>query len=233
MATRQLAAWTRELGLKRAAIVYLNDTWGTPLKDDMERSFAANGGQVVLSQQTGENQDVFRPVAAALKAKDSDAVFLFIHPREAALLLREARRIGVRAQFFGTDNLTGSELVTISGAAAEGVGYVAAGGEEKTQRWNQLLQAYQREHGSGTEPQLFTVKGYDDIMVLSQAIDASGGDVNAAITSLEKLHYDGASGSISFDGNHDVVVRDFKRMRYVKTGTAFTAVEATAHPQAP
>ncbi len=213
-AAHQLVRWAIDRGETKAAVVFLNDTWGSALKNALERSYKAAGGTIVATQEVGQGQDVFQPVVAALASESPQVVFLFIHPREAALLLVEARKRGLQARFAGTDNLTGSEFADLGGQAVEGVGYVAPGTPERTAAWHELSRRYQQKFGAGKEPPLFTVMGYDAIHVLVRGVDTGDGDVNRAITALEQTKYEGASGPISFDGNHDVIVRDYQRMVY-------------------
>lgn len=224
VAARQLATWSLDRGERTAAVVYLNDTWGSALKDELERSFARSGGTVVATQEVGQGQDVFQPVVAALAAKTPQVVFLFIHPREAALLLVEARKRGLQARFAGTDNLTGTELADLGGAAVKSVGYVVPGAPDLTPRHQNLITRYQAKFGAGKEPPLFTVMGYDALHALVRAIDEAGGDVDGAIAALERMKYDGASGPISFDASHDIVVQGYQRMVYQQAAGRLQAI---------
>jgi branched-chain amino acid transport system substrate-binding protein len=161
VAAKQLALWAQARRETKGAIVFLNDTWGSALKKELERSYAAAGGTIVATQEVGQGQDVFRPVVAALAQKSPQVVFLFVHPREAALLIAEARRQALSASFIGTDNLTGAEFASLGGAAVEGAGYVVPGGPTSTPARQNLLARYQAKFGAGKEPPLFTVMGYD------------------------------------------------------------------------
>lgn len=255
VAAGQLARWAVARGLTRGAIVYLNDTWGAALRSELERVYRAMGGRVVAVQEIAPNQDVFQPVVAslasglALPAGDrmvstalrktspeqlaAGAVFVFIHPREAALLLVEARKQKFNGMFMGTDSLTGAELVGLGGKAILGAGYVVTGAAKEFEQTRRFKQLYERKFGAGKQPPLFSVMGYDALRVLVHAIDESGGDVDRAIQLLEKARLQGASGEISFDANHDLVSRGFDRMIYSDRDGRVVAVNEAALVRTP
>jgi branched-chain amino acid transport system substrate-binding protein len=215
VAAEQLARWALESGYKKGAMVYATDTWGTGLKGVLEQAYTRAGGQLVALKDSEQKQTVFQPIVSELKAAAPDVVFLVMYPREAGLLLKEAKKQGFKSRFMGTDNFTGSELAQVGGDAVDGVMFVLpsanTGGSEPSRRFQQL---YKTAYGTAKEPPLFSVMGYDCVRLMAKVIKESGGDVEKAKQLLAATRYEGASGPIAFNEWHDVVIKDYARKVY-------------------
>lgn len=228
----QLVRWALELELKRAAVIYLKDAWGTGLREAFAEEFAAHQGTVALEIGTVEKQQSFTKVAAEIKKANPDVVMLFIDPTEAGLVLTECSRLGLSTRFMGVDTLIGSEIRITGGVAIEGVMYVVPypRASSKGEQLGKLFAAYRRRLGyAPSDPPLYSVMGYDTVHVLARAIEAAGPEVEPVTRALEALKYDGASGRIEFAKNHDLkVVRPHVRYKYVKEEDRIEAREVPA-----
>jgi branched-chain amino acid transport system substrate-binding protein len=208
VASEQLARWAIDSGYKRGAIVYSTDTWGTGLKGVLEKTY-----------QSEQKQTIFQPIVSELKQKAPDVVFLVMYPTEAGLLLKEAKKQGLRTHFMGTDNFTGAELAQASGDAVDGVMFVQpSSGQNQSPIAQRFRELYQKTYGMGKDPSLFSLMGYDCVHLMVKAIREAGGDVERARQALASVNYEGASGRIAFDQNHDVVVKDYARKIYSYDG---------------
>lgn len=215
IASEQLARWAIDAGYKKAAIVYATDTWGTGLKGVLENTYKSLGGTLVFVKDSEQKQTIFQPIVTELKEKSPDVVFLVMYPTEAGLLLKEAQKQGLRTKFMGTDNFTGAELAQIGGAAVDGVMFVQPISEKsQSPAVQKFRDAYTKTYGGDKEPSLFTIMGYDCVQLMVKTIKEADGDVERAKDILAAAEYDGVSGRIAFDQNHDVKVKDYVRRIY-------------------
>jgi branched-chain amino acid transport system substrate-binding protein len=225
LACQQLSAKAIDMGFKRAAVVYINDEWGNGLKTEFEPEYKRLGGEIVSTMETGKGQDIFQPVIASLKSQNPQVVLLFIYPREAALLVKEARRQQMDISFMGTDNLTGSELTEVGGDAVQGVMYVVPKAANESERSAHFKQLYTQKFGSGKEPPVFTALGYDAVHLMAKAVEDSAGDVGKARQVLENIKYVGATGPITFSPDHELNVFTYQLKVYRKAGDRIAAVD--------
>jgi branched-chain amino acid transport system substrate-binding protein len=223
LACQQISNKAMSMGYNTAAVVYINDEWGNGLRGEFEREYQQAGGQISASIETGKGQDLFQPVVSTIKSKAPKLVLLFIYPREAALLVKEARRQHLDAAFIGTDNLTGAEVTDVAGDAAIGVMYVVPRPPEESEASKHFKQLYAQKFGPGKEPPIFAVLGYDVVHLLAKAAADANGDISKATSILEAMRMDGASGRISFDKNHELVVADYQLKVYKKAGDKIAA----------
>lgn len=212
VASQQLAKWALELGYKNAAIVHATDVWGTGLETVLEKTYTDLGGKLVLIKDSDQKQTIFKPIVSELIEKNPDVIFLILYPREAGLFLKEAQKQGLKSRFMGTDNFTGSELAQMGGDAVTGVMFVLPSTEkDKSEKYTRFLSLYQKTYNTTKEPTLFNLMAYDCVQLLAKVIKDSKGDVEKAREILTTINYDGITGKISFDKNHDVVVKDYAR----------------------
>lgn len=227
VASQQLARWAIDSGYRKGAIIHATDKWGTGLKQVLEKTYKDFGGELVLVKDSQAGQSIFQPIVTELKGKSPDVVFLVMYPREAGLLLKEARKQAFKTHFMGTDNFTGSELVQVGGDAVDQVMFVVPGaGQNRAESYQKFIDSYKRAYGSEKEPPLFTIMGYDCVQLMVQAIKASNGDVDKAREYLSTVKYEGISGPIAFDNNHDVIVKDYARKIYIADGSKQIAKSA-------
>ena len=231
LACQQLSAKAINMGFKRAAVVYINDEWGNGLKTEFEPEYKRLGGEIVTTVETGKGQDLFQPVIASIKSRKPQLILLFIYPREAALLVKEARRQQMDVAFMGTDNLTGSEVTEVGGDAVQGVMYVVPKATNDSERSEHFKQLYAQKFGPGKEPPLFTALGYDAVHLMATAIEDSAGDVGKAKQVLENIKYVGATGPITFSPDHELNVFDYQLKVYRKVGDTIAAENYEPEPQ--
>lgn len=226
VAARQIVEWVVSLNKMTAFVVYGKTDWGEQLHSVFDEAFVERGGKVLVEEAVSDDQILFGPLAQRMSEYPDAALFLAVAPNQAGLIVKEARKLGLRNLIFGTDNFTGQEIVTTGSVALDGVRYVAPGGASdgtnaRRARFDELYRA-----AYGTEvPQIFSVAMFDAVHILYQVAQKAGEDTEKAISLLEPLQYDGASGKISFDSNHDLSVSAYKRYVFSRSGETVRRVE--------
>jgi len=215
IASQQLSKWAIESGFKKGAILYATDDWGQGLRKALDKSYRDLGGEIIDSRDVEVNQTIFQPIVSLYKETKPNVVFLVLYPKTAALFLREVKKQGLQTQIMGTDNFTASELPDIARDAVDGVNFIIPqpAGEPTPQQKN-FLELYNLKYGIGKKPHIFTTMAYDCVKLLAKIYQETQGDPERAAKTLEMIQYEGASGHIAFDKNHDVVVKDFSRKVY-------------------
>lgn len=214
VASVQLAEWATELGYKEAAVVHDTDEWAMGLMAELKRAFGNKGGRVISEVECPKGFELFGPLVSRVKAGSPEVVFLLLYPREAGLFLKEGARQGLGSAFMGTDNFTGQEVVEHAGDAAEGVLFVlpGEGPKETNEVYDRFRQEFRQKYGEEREPELFSITGYDVLMILADLQERFGTDTTAAAEFLSGATYRGASGEVQFDENGDLKVGQYRRM---------------------
>lgn len=204
---RDIAHFASKLGRKRAAILYENDSYGRGLAESFQRNF---DGEVVISDPIADTDEQdFEPHVANLKRLSPDMVFVVTTERAGIALLREARRQGLQADFFGGDGWTGIVVDTaVSEGAYVGAPFAASDPRPEAQRF---VTAFKAKYGA--TPDGNAALAYDATILLARAIAEKGGnreEVRSFLASLsEAASHRGVTGPIYFGTSGDPVGKGF------------------------
>jgi len=120
---KDIAKWIfAEENLRSLAIIYENTDYGRGEGGALEREFQALGGNVCYKglYQLGETKD-FTGILTAMKGTNPQAAFISGGYTEAALIVKQAKGLGVNVPFFGSDGFYEEDFIRLAGDAAEGV----------------------------------------------------------------------------------------------------------------
>ncbi|PHX84749.1 MAG: ethanolamine utilization protein EutJ [Opitutia bacterium] len=170
-----MARFARErLQAKRVALVVSNSSaYSIGLAKFFREAFVANGGTIVLEQKYSEGDKDFKAQLTAIKAAGVDAVFNPGYYNEGALIVRQARDLGLTLPIFGADSWEAEALIKLGGKAMEGA-YLCShySPDDPSPRVQNFVAAYKQRFGS--TPDSNASLGYDSVLVLVDAIRRAG-----------------------------------------------------------
>ena len=208
-----LAQFASQLGHRRAAILYENDSYGRGLAGSFQRNFA---GEVVTIDPIPNGASDLEPFVSYYVRQKVDIVFSAGTDVSGVALLREARRQNYRTTFLGGDGWTG---ITSDTAVAEGV-YVGAPFTSEDQRpeAQRFVRAFRQKYGQ--LPDGNAALAYDATMLVAEAIRTVGPDRRAIRDYLsdldERTAFHGVTGMIRFQRDGDPVGKSFVMTRVVQ-----------------
>ncbi len=172
----------------------------------------------IANYQTGDKD--FTAVLTNLKAKNPDAVFAPGNFTESALLIKQARQLGMTIPFMGGDTWETQEFIDVGGKEVEGAVMSTAFDREKasTPEAQKFLKAYTDEYKS--EPSALSAMAYDAYLITVDAIKRANTtdpqkirDALAATKDLEAV-----TGKTTFDKNGDpikaAVIKEVKDAKF-------------------
>ncbi len=204
-----------DLGLKKVAILYINNDYGIGLEKVFNSKFNEFGGEVVESQSFDQSATDMRTQLTKISASTPDVLYLVGYPKEIPIALRQIKELGINMPLIGTVAMEDPQLIQSAGNAAEGLMYpfpVAPSGEHVNQFRNSFMNKY------GKEPGITCDVGYDAVNMIAKSILLSGGDrgeeIRKGLNMIED--YPGVSGIMTFDENGDV--QKPMMMKVIKNG---------------
>ena len=172
----------------------------------------------IANYQTGDKD--FTAVLTNLKAKNPDAVFAPGNFTESALLIKQARQLGMTIPFMGGDTWETQEFIDVGGKEVEGAVMSTAFDRDKasTQEAQKFLKAYTDEYKA--EPSALSAMAYDAYLITVDAIKRANStdsqkirDALAATKDLEAV-----TGKTTFDKNGDpikaAVIKEVKDAKF-------------------
>jgi ABC-type branched-subunit amino acid transport system substrate-binding protein len=190
-----------ELGLKRVAILRINDRYGRFGVIKFRDASRRLGHPVVIEQKFMPGDTDYRRQLAVIQDSRADAIVLWTDIAPAAAILQQMQELGMKQRVFGSHRTIGDELVRLAGPAAEG--FEAVFPYDPTQRNQKWLDFNNRfEAGYHEKPDHFSALAYDAMQILLQSICRAGlnrGRIRDALTGIE--NYQGVTGEMVFDPN--------------------------------
>jgi ABC-type branched-subunit amino acid transport system substrate-binding protein len=141
----------------------------------------------------------FRDQLVRIQALSVEAVVLWGNPREAGVIVKQMRGLGMHQPVFGFDRMSHPLFLEAAGPAGEGVVAVSSYNPTLVEpRWQSFRRSYRERFDE--EPDAFSAHAYDGAKILIWAIRRAGlnrARLRDALFSLET--FPGVTGAIVFD----------------------------------
>lgn len=173
-----MAEYAHQNGYKNVAIVQeVSNDYSVGLAKFFREEFVKLTGSEssivdVANYQTGDKD--FTAILTNIKALNPDAVFAPGNFTESALLVKQARQLGIEVPFMGGDTWETQEFIDVGGKDVEGVALSTAFDREKasTEEAKKFLDAYTQEYKG--EPSALTAMAYDAYLIAVNGIEKAG-----------------------------------------------------------
>ena len=178
------------------------------LAEAFEKSFTEKGGEIVGKESyTAEDKD-FSAILAKVKQTKPDVVYLPDYYNIVNLATKQAKEKGIIVPFMGGDGWDSCRprhqgcrrrvlhqplLPRLHGPEVKN--FLAAYGAK-----------FKDDQGKAKVPDALAALAYDATNILLQAIkDAGANDTSKVKVALEKINFNGVSGAITYDAQHNPV----------------------------
>ena len=208
-----MANYAKEkLGATSVAVLY--DT-GDDYSKGVAEAFWATADSLGLSRTDMEGYQPgatdFNAQLTKIKAGNPDVVMVPGYYGDGAMILTQARELGITAKFLGSDGWDGllNQVDASNYGALNGAYYctqysLREPGKELQRVMDAYLAFYSDSDASGEYLNMFAILGYEAMHIMAAAIEEAGSvDSDAIVAALSNLDYQGVSGSIAYKGGQD------------------------------
>ena len=190
-----------ELGLKRIALLRVNDRYGRfgvlKFRDASRRL----GHPVVIEQKFLRGDTDFRHQLQVIQDSRVDGIVLWTDVGPTAMILQQMQELGMKQRVFGSHRTISDELIKLAGPAAENFEAVFPFDPSRTDaRWLDFVARYDSKYHE--KPDQFASLAYDQMRILLDAICRAGlnrGRIRDALTGITS--YQGVTADMVFDPN--------------------------------
>jgi len=200
---------------KKAAVLFeISNDYSKGLADYFKLTWEKLNGQdaVVAFESHGPKDQDFSAQLTKINAAKPDFIFLPQNYSFAALIIKQARDLGYKGPFMGSDAWGSAELMTLCGNDCKGqyfsTHYAAAGAQGPTKAF---IDKYQAKYGY--VPDDVAALTWDALGIVLQAVK-NGGKVENDVRKMRALirdnmgkitSFEGITGRMSFDAEGDPV----------------------------
>ena len=201
----------KELGARKAAIIQdVQNDYSVGLSKYFVDAFVELTGDpnsiVATTSYNAGDQD-FSAQLTNVRSLNPDVIFAPGNYGESALLIKQARDLGMNLPILGGDTWESPEFLSIGGEAVEGTVFSTHFTAEApvTETSKTFLAEYKDKYGA--DANAFAALGYDAYLVIIDAIEKAGSAESVKIRNkiAETSGFVGATGNITLDENGDAV----------------------------
>lgn len=193
---------------KTVALMYGNDDVLTKAGyDAMEQSANDLGLEILTTQTFQQGQSDYKAQLTKIKEAEPDLVLTSALYNEGAVIMTQARSIGIDAPFVGGNGFNSPQVIEIAGDAADGLVVATPWFTEKEDEVVQeFVDKYKEEFGMA--PDQFAAQAYDGLYIIAEALERAGDSDRDKLRDAlaETEGFSGVLGNISFDDVGDVVM---------------------------
>ena len=189
---------------KNIALLYNNNERGIGHRDAIKPEIESLGGEIVAEEVIDPEATDFRTQLTKIKGKNPEAIYLLTEYKNAGLILKQAKELGIVVQWFATRSIQKEEVLEIAGDAAEGVIYTYGFDPELDKSAiKNFVENYRTKYGG--IPDYIAAEAYDGLKLIAKSLNKCGIDAECMKNDLlNTKNYPGVLGSLTFDENGDV-----------------------------
>lgn len=190
---------------KVALITSDNNDYSVGMTQTLKDAIKGKDIQIVADEKVKDGDKDFSGQITNIKATNPDVIFYTGYYTEGALIMKEARKQGLKACMFGGDGLYSPKLIENGGDAVEGsMVFLGFSPEQPTPETAKFIESF-KANNNGELPGLFDAQGYDAVQIIANAMKKAGSNdpkvFKAAVAQTKD--FKGVSGTITFRDNRE------------------------------
>ena len=196
------------LNAKTAAIMINNSS---DYSDGIAKAFIEQtdilGIKITAKEGYADGDKDFRAQLTKISAEHPDVLLVPEYYEQASLIATQAREVGVKAVFIGSDGWDGiaKTLDSSSYTAIENSYFTNHFSMQDTApKIQNFLKSYKNTYNE--DPSAFSALGYDAVYIIKKAVENAGStDKKDIVNALKNIEYDGITGYLTFDEHNNPV----------------------------
>ena len=165
------------------------------------------GIKITAKEGYADGDKDFRAQLTKIAAEQPDVLLVPEYYEQASLIATQAREVGVKAVFIGSDGWDGitKTLDSSSYNAIENSYFTNHFSMQDTApKIQNFLKSYKDTYNE--DPSAFSALGYDAVYMVKKAIENAGStNKEAVVDALKNIEYDGITGYLTFDEHNNPV----------------------------
>ena len=193
-----------KMGKPSVAIIYVNNDAGLTAKNLFKEKYISLINTIMTEESYEPNSSDFRTQLSKIKNTNPDYLYILSY-KEFGLIMKQARELGIKANFIGTTTFEDPSGVKIAGETANGAIYTfsSVSQDSADSKSIEFQERYIKKYGRKAD--LYAALFRDNVHILALAFKTNPitpGEIREAILKLNT--FEGASGKTKFLPNGDV-----------------------------
>jgi branched-chain amino acid transport system substrate-binding protein len=156
---------------KKVAIIDDKSAYGKGLADETSKAMKAAGLEAAMAESINPGEKDYSALVSKMKDSGIDAIYFGGYHPEGALILKQMREQGSKAQMLSGDSMNNVEFWTIAGEAAEGMIFTFA---PEPRNYPEAKEVVAKFKTAGYDPEGYTLYTYAAFQMYKQAVEGAG-----------------------------------------------------------
>ena len=197
-----------DLKVKKVSVIQQVDSdYSVGLSKFFIDEFKKLGGEILDGGKYNTGDTDFSAQLTTVKSQAPDVIFAPGNFTQSALLIKQARQLGLQQQFLGGDTWETPEFITNGGKAVEGAMFTTFFSTENpiNATSKKFIDEYKKEYNE--DPSAVAALAFDAYLFIRNAIETTkstdGPTLQKALAATK--NFEGATGPITMNETHDAV----------------------------
>ena len=174
-----------QLGMKKPAILNVNDSYGRGMADFVVKAIEENGMELAIQVECTAEEKQFTPILTQIVNSGADGIIAINHQDQAALVMMQIEAMDIQLPLMGCSQYASALAMDTAGEASNGWYSLADWSNEvQTESGKAFVEAYRKAYNRDSDMQ--SVCAYDAMLLLEDAITRAGTDDPKAVNEALK-----------------------------------------------
>jgi ABC-type branched-subunit amino acid transport system substrate-binding protein len=189
-------------GHSRVAIIRTGARYGRVAFKIFSENATRVGHPIIIEERFSDGETDFKTQLERIMVTNPDAILVWGNAKESALILKQARAIGLKQPVYGSDRMVNPEFLKIAGKLADGIVTTCQYNPDSS---NPKLKAFRINYIKRfrEEPDVFATHAYDGMNLIIEAINKVGLNrvlIRDILSDRKTFQgYQGVTGTIQLD----------------------------------
>jgi branched-chain amino acid transport system substrate-binding protein len=212
------AKYAMDQGMKKIAVIHVNNDFGVNMVAEFKRAYEALGGQITSITPYNQGQASYAPEVTRGLEGDPPALYLVSYPGDGTAIARTWISQGGTAKFLLNDGMNSADFIRDVGPRYLNDAFGTSSGTTKTPSTEHFVKAYPAMSGGFDANAPAADRAYDAAAILGLAVAQAGKFEAAAIRdAIRKVT--GSDGEVIYAGPEGFkkalqLIKDGKPVRY-------------------
>ena len=180
-----------------------NSEFTTPLWQAFAEEFTSLGGELGNTYEYTSDQGEIKDLMRQVSQDDAQGTLFIVAPIDMALMAQHGRQLGIETDFYTSLWAHSPELFHKGGKAIDGLTIFSTYNVEKnTPEYQEFYEQFQERFGY--PPELFSISGYEAVLILAQALEKTNGNAEGLKEALTEIGtFESMIGVVKLDSYGD------------------------------
>jgi len=170
-------------GFRKIAVMYELNDYPIGWKDSFKQSFESLGGEIIAVEQFGSKDTDVKAQLVRLNDTNADAILILTLAAPTGIIsLKQSKELGITKQIIGNESFA-FRPVLVLGEISDGTIVSQYAYDDNSDLMKKFLADYRAKFTSG-DSELYAALGYDNYMLLRDAIGVCAGDSPSGLQAL-------------------------------------------------